>query len=255
LEYNGHLTETGNDGSLWGDTAGDLFREHWQSLEQFSLDAGYAEFYRHNRAFYEEVEQATRSILDMDAMMAWLEGNFSERPGSPIVYVSVLMAGHHWTSAEYQRVFRIWVDAIYPSEAEHLSPLQEYLYAGSVFTELDHRYVNPATEELEPAINKALGNRSLWATDRAWASYPTPLLVFNEYVTHAAFVLYSEAHLDARTFEQLRKDRIRRMEEVRGFTEFGAFLAELSEGHPGNRKALEDELSRMISWCATHVAG
>jgi len=62
--------------------------------------------------------------------------------------------------------------------------------SGVVFTEIDHNYVNPGTSKYEKLIDSIFSNRSAWTKHGNSSDYyDSPVRVFNEYMTHAAFCL------------------------------------------------------------------
>ena len=58
--------------------------------------------------------------------------------------------------------------------------VKEGLSSRVVFTEIDHNYVNPVSDENKPLIDKLLQDRTEWVNAKDSDNYRNPLLVFNE---------------------------------------------------------------------------
>jgi hypothetical protein len=161
-------------------------------------------------------------MVDPHDMRAWLENEFSARPGSARVIVSPLMAHFHWTTL-YKSEQRIWLKAPEPDAVATASALDRMRFARSVFTEVDHAYVNPVSATMDAEIAEAFGATAHWATTQAAANYPTAELLFNEYMTWAVFLLYAAERLGAEDFSRIKEQTVSMMVRGRGFHAFDAF--------------------------------
>jgi hypothetical protein len=69
-----------------------------------------------------------------------------------------------------------------------------------VFSEIDHNYVNPVSDKYKKEINKIMGDehRSKWIKANGDGKYyGTGYKVFNEYMTHAVYLIYTNEFYSA----------------------------------------------------------
>jgi hypothetical protein len=120
-----------------------------------------------------------------------------------------------------------------------------------VFTEIDHNFVNPVTDQHRDLVNGAFDNRSEWTTD-ASSFYQSPSAVFNEYMTWAVFLVYLEGRVSAEDFTEVVTMTTTMMEGSRRFQRFGRFAQELlrlyRERPSGSR--IPDLYPRLLEWAA-----
>ena len=106
-------------------------------------------------------------------------------------------------------------------------------YGRASFTEIDHGYVNPATDRYTAEVNQAMPDIKAWnSTKFNQEAYATPYETFNEYMTFAAYSLFLSETLS----EEDQEDAIKAVESVYGET-FGA-LASLESSTASCTKAL-----------------
>lgn len=141
------------------------------------------------------------------------------------LFVSPLTSGFNWTNLD-QQAPKLWVPPPAPKAFDN--PVDRFVTIGTVFTEVDHNYVNQATSTRLAAVNALFANREEWGTSAAWKNYDTPELVFNEYMTWAAFVEYASDRITLTDFQPFRQRIVTFMEARRGFTRFGRFAEVLS---------------------------
>lgn len=89
---------------------------------------------------------------------------------------------------------------------------------GSVFTEMDHNFINPLTARLGPDAFGFMTSDNGWASPQAWASYPTAELVVNEYMTWAAYLMFARDRISGDDLVRTESRTIRFMEQQRGFS-------------------------------------
>jgi hypothetical protein len=169
-------------------------------------------------------------------MRRWLEKNFSARPGPMKIIISPLIGGLNWTTL-YKAETRMWL-APPKIDSEQVSQYQKILSAYSIFTELDHSYVNPFTKVIMQNVEKMFADIDDWATKNTGASdYSTPELQFNEYMTWSVYLMYASDRLNDEDFAKLNSAIVKFMSDQRGFKKFSEF----------NNKALDLYRSRQIS--------
>jgi hypothetical protein len=107
------------------------------------------------------------------------------------------------------------------------------------FTEIDHNYVNPVSDNYLSQINEAMSNIGKWNTK---GSYNSPYETFNEYMTWAVFGLYIYEKFGEDTYNKVMPQPVDFMENSRGFVKFGAFnkyLLDLFQKHRDQKKVPE----------------
>ena len=124
-----------------------------------------------------------------------------------------------------------------------------------IFTEIDHNYVGTPSDKYKKEINDALKDRGKWVdtTTEGTKYYPTPVNVFNEYMTYGVFILYCEDKYknDAETLKAIHNDVKSVMSKQRGFikmTEFTDFLVKLRQKHRNEK--IDNLYIELLQWCA-----
>lgn len=115
------------------------------------------------------------------------------------------------------------------------------------FTEIDHNYVNPISDNFADAINDAMAHVGKWNTK---SSYNSPYETFNEYMTWAVFGIYVYDRFGESDYEKVMLQPIDFMENSRGFVKFRAFnehLLELFQKYDGKKKVPE-LYPEMLDW-------
>lgn len=247
FDSGGRIVETDRSGSLWKDAEGDLFRRMHQDLEAFAEASGFRSFYEEHRDDYDVLIRATHAMVDPHDMRGWLEDEFSARPGSPLIIVSPLMRYLHWTTL-YKSQQRIWLKAPDPDAVAGASAFDRMRFARSVFTEVDHAYVNPVSETMKAEVAAAFGETARWATAQAAANYPTAELQFNEYMTWAVFLLYAAERLDVDDFNRLKEQTVAVMVRGRGFRAFDAFADKAIALRKSSDRKVEEMMPDLIAW-------
>ena len=107
--------------------------------------------------------------------------------------------------------------------------------SGIVFTEIDHNYVNPATNNYIKPVDSIFSNPNIWTKQGSGSNfYLSPVGVFNEYMTWAVFCLYVKDRYDKATANLVIEERESLMVEKRNFVKFKAFdeaLLKLKQEH------------------------
>jgi hypothetical protein len=121
-----------------------------------------------------------------------------------------------------------------------------------LFTEIDHAFVNPVTERHRNAVNAAFANRAKWTTDSS-SFYDSPVAVFNEYVTWAAFLLFAEPQLNEQDFAVVRQMTVELMVNSRRFQRFGSFATKLLQLYEERTAGttVAELYPQIIAWAAS----
>jgi hypothetical protein len=131
---------------------------------------------------------------------------------------------------------------------------KEGICSGILFTEIDHNYCNPVSERYKKSIDSVLSDREKWiAKEGDGDNYPSEMAVFNEYMTHAVFLLYAFDMFKQNDFLEIKKERERIMIEQRKYLRFRDFsdkLLELYQKKEPNQKVM-NLYPLIIDWCKT----
>lgn len=216
-------------GPLWADAAEDRFTPHLEAIADFARTSRFRAFYQAHATFYRAEAAAYEANADIRDMQAWLEQNFDARIASYIVVISPLIDGFHATDS-YVSSGGSFSEAIMftssPVRFRDMDAEQRAIReARTVFTEIDHNYVNPVSARYAERI-EAL-NGLFWARTWPMPGYESKLAMFNEYMTWGVFLLYAQERYDAPGFAAAMEQLVTFMETKRGFVRFGAFAQAL----------------------------
>ncbi len=128
------------------------------------------------------------------------------------------------------------------------------LASGTVFTEIDHNYVNPVTSKYWKEIDNIFKNDHIWIVrNSSNRGYDKGEYVFNEYMTHAVFCLYMNENYGGETANYVIDKRIELMEKRRGFIKFREFFNKLSDLYikRDNNDKVSDLYPQIIEWAST----
>jgi hypothetical protein len=240
---NGKLTLTPNSVALWDDMAGDLFTQNKDQIEAFSRVTNARDFLKNERKAFAAVDAALRAAVDIEDIQRWLNAQFSARPGRVRVFVSPLTSGWNWANIDGVEP-RIWVPAPYAYADNDV--IKKFKIIASVFTEIDHIYVNPISKIHKEAINQIFSKENAWSTETAWQDYDSPELVFNEYMTYALFLEYAKDRMSNQDFVSFKTKIILFIEEKRGFVRFGAFATMLNNMRIASKGSVQDLYPKVI---------
>ena len=230
----------------------DLFGKHHALAEDFAAVSGFREFYRENLSYYRDQIRRYEQKVPLRRMWAWLEERSPIRSHRYRIIFSPLLGSSHETCGfETNGVREMTMFVSGPGEpGEDDDPVDDALLAKSVFTEIDHNYINPTTADFAPRVKKAFADLGKWSDPGNADSYPRPEFVFNEYMTWAVFVLYAQDTYDQGTFQAVKKRVVDQMVNGRKFGRFGEFSDELQRAyrrHP-QHPTLVDLYPAILAW-------
>lgn len=230
-----------------------VFSVNRKPLTDFANVSGFASFYQKHQNVYQTTVNTVQQYADVNRQKIWLEKEFPRRYARYNIVVSPLMGGTHFMkrykrNGNYESV--MWVSAF---NYEQTNALTKALYTGVVMTEIDHGYVNPVSNHYKRTLKKIMGkeNRVNWTGGGPSNSYKTGYKVFNEYMTHAAYLLYVGEHLTAGEWQGLEQSKILSMENKRKFIQFGRFYTTLKALYTSRKsnETIADLYPAMIEWC------
>lgn len=207
----------------------EVFADLVPLMEDFARVTGYREFYAEYRPYYQGLAEEYAASVPLEAMRRWLEAEFPQSRDAYRVVISPLVGGHHNTFLFRDRAHDYHEIVMFvPAAGSGLDPVAAGVAARVVFTEIDHNYVNPATDD-----PRHLGRiHRIFSDLEAWNSgpgYGDPGQTFNEYMTWAVFTLWAHDTYTPEVFRQVNSITVEVMGQ-RGFirfTEFNQALLEL----------------------------
>lgn len=221
---------------VYGDELADssLFGKLRLLVEDFALKSKFKQFYKSNLSYYTKQIQRERELLPAKKMWTWLENEFPKtKYQSYKIIFSPLIGGSHSTQnySTYADTARFGESVMFIcntdryDEMKNLSEKQkEGLMSGIVFTEIDHNYVNPATNKYSKIIDSIFSNRKIWTRQGNSSDfYDNSISVFNEYMTWSVFCLYILDNYDKSTVDLVINEREERMVDKRHFIKFREF--------------------------------
>ncbi|NJD21507.1 MAG: DUF4932 domain-containing protein [Melioribacter sp.] len=219
---------------VWGnDVEDNYFGKNIFLINEFVRASNMISFIKDNAKYYQTQVERTKALLPINKMWKWLENNFSEKINYYKIIFSPLINGSHNTQKFfwYERdkefieadMFILSANGMDVKYADFNDTQKEVVYSPIVFTEIDHNYINPVSDKYYNEIKTTLADTSNWASKKTLAWYKSPQSVFNEYMTHAAYILYAYDTYDKELFELARQNRIKLNKDRRGFIKFGEF--------------------------------
>ena len=238
-----------------------LFGKLKPLVEDFAAKSKFRDFYKSNLPYYNKAIERERALLPVKPMWTWLEQQFPAiKYHSYRIVFSPLIGGSHSTQrySTYhdnerfaENVMFICGTDRYDSAASLSEKQKEGLMSGIVFTEIDHNYVNPITNIHSKQVDSIFSNRAVWAKQGNNNNfYGSPVSVFNEYMTHAAFCLYIADNYDQETANFVINNREQLMVNRRNFIRFKEFNQELLRLHKQYKdRKLVELYPYILEWC------
>jgi hypothetical protein len=228
-----------------------------KALNDFAKVSNFAQFYHQHRDFYTTLLKNVQQNANVIEQQIWLENEFLTKYDSYNIVISPLMQGTHFTK-HYKRKQKnnciMWV-ARFDAERNQTQSINSAKYTGVVMTEIDHNYVNPVSDKYKNELNNIMGenNRNKWTSGSFSNSYKTGYKVFNEYMTHSVYLLYTNQKLNEEEQKAIEKSKITGMENRRKFVKFGKFYEALKQIYKNRNpnETLTDLYPQIIEWCRT----
>lgn len=224
-------------------------------IEDFAKISNFEKFYSEHKEYYNTLLKAVQQNSNVNEQQKWLEKEFYTKYDDYRLIISPLMGNTHFTQRfkfQGKRKCIMWVKS-FDSENLQINNINRARYIGTVMTEIDHNYVNPVSDQYKKELNELMGNsyRSRWTNMGASNSYKTGYAVFNEYLTHAVYLLFVNQYLDTSEQEVVNHSKIEVMTKVRKFVKFAEFyehVKKLYHSRKSNEK-IADLYPQIIEWC------
>jgi len=210
-------------------------------IEKFAKKSNFRKFYSDHKQFYSGIISDYEKNANLGKQWKWLENNFETKRNSYIILCSPLINGLNYTGEFNNNNFSLIHMNLPPVDHyPNFTALDnELLNTRVMFTEIDHNYVGAPTEANKETVNRIFADRKIWVNENAEGTfaYPTPVNVFNEYMTYGVFVLYCKDQYDLAISDKVIKDITEIMFE-RGFPKMNIFIENLLKTrsqHPGKK--------------------
>lgn len=243
------IVRCGHASHVWGRQS-NSFARNVRLVEDFARVSRFRAFYAAHASLYESEARAWRERAPVEAMWAWLEARFPERIQHYAIVFSPLVRGWHSTQGFEDEGF---VEAVMFLESATGIGGQA---ARVVFTEIDHNYVNRATERHAESHTLDGFDPQFWSSAGANGAYPSAEAIFNEYMTWAVFLLWAQEHYDPSAYAGMQQTAVTFMQERRGFRHFAPFAAELQRLYAAQRrrKNIPALYPALFNWAGEYMA-
>lgn len=227
-----------------------LFKRFLDLLEDFSRKSNFRKFYKENNFYYENQILKYKEKVPIKKMWLWLEKQFPLRYDCYKIIFSPLTYGSHMTQNFKGRNFKEIVmfisgPDIYTDNYDGI--IEEALLSRLVFTEIDHNYVNPITDENIDRVKKIFADVKKWNQQ---SGYNSPYATFNEYMTWAVFLIYAYENYEKEDYEKIKQIVEKQMIESRKFILFDQFSERLLDLYLKSNKGqkIPDLYSDILDW-------
>ncbi|WP_412466892.1 DUF4932 domain-containing protein [Pedobacter sp. KLB.chiD] len=199
-----------------------------KDIEAFAKKSQFLDFYSRKKPYYKKIIADYKSGVNLDKQWKWLEKNFKTHINSYLILCSPLINGLNYTTEFKDKGFRQIVMVLPMLDHDpKLSAIQNELFNTRVmFSEIDHNYVGTPSEANKTVIDSVFKNRVTWVNEKAEGTfaYPTPVQVFNEYMTFGAFLIYCKDNYSEALYAETRNNVISLM-TARGFPKMELFTS------------------------------
>lgn len=219
-------------------------------MTDFAQKSDFRNFYKQNEAYYDSLLVTYNKLNPISKMQDWLASKFKFTYGNYSIYFSPLTGGAHsaqkFSQGDFNQSFMFIARASYSDQ--YSETMNELMQARVLFTEIDHNYVNPISDKYLDEINATFAQRETWAQGEVTELYSTPYMIFNEYMTFAAYSLFATDNYSKEdVLEYL--PTIEEEMKTKGFIQFKSFNRALLKKYNENKDTSIDELYKyMFEW-------
>lgn len=224
-------------------------------IEDFAQISNFEKFYSQHKDYYNAELKSVKQNSDVNEQQKWLEKEFTAKYDSYQIFVSPLMGDTHFTQRfkfQGKRKCIMWVKT-FNNENQRTDKIEKARYIGTVMTEIDHNYVNPTSDEYKKELDAIMGGnlRSKWTNGGPSNSYKSGYSVFNEYLTHAVYLLFVNQTLNNSEQVIVANSKIEVMTKVRKFIKFGEFYKQVNNLYLSKKpnEKIADLYPKIIDWC------
>lgn len=246
-------------GPYVGFEEGNTILENKAVWEDFALKSKFQDFYNAHQDYYKQVNERARQLLAVMDMWKWCEQKFPGRYDAYKIVISPLIDGFHSTQRVRSDNFNeclMFICGAQSLENGNLTEKQlEVSYAALLFTEIDHNYINPISDRYQDQLNNTFEREGWVSKGSQGESYGSGVGFFNEYLTHAVYLLFVEDLHSSDALAYAIKERVDLM-SFRGFPRFREFYETLRAVYKGKIKGdLTLAYPELIRWAAERNEG
>ena len=208
--------------------------ETLSQLADFAEQTDFRQFYAEHQNYYSAQTDLAADLCDAAAARDWLAAQFPAAYNSHAIVLSPLVGGTHnffpVSTPDESVTQALMFVPIFGGEGESVSEVSvqdRAAYCRQIFTEIDHGYVNPATDLYVEEVEVAMPNYAPWNDEDKSGGYTSAYETFNEYMTFAAYALFLTETLPEADQEVAIQNVEEMMVDRRGFVKFPAFNQEL----------------------------
>ncbi|SMG47978.1 protein of unknown function [Marivirga sericea] len=210
-----------------------LISENQKLINDFAKQTDFASFYEKHEHYYQDLAENYQKRCDFEGMKLWLETKFDNEHQSYRVVFSPLTGGLHFTLAlknnqEMSQTFMFVSSNLRPIDTLDIdkAEISNGLQSRVVFTEIDHNYVNPLTDQFISELEKSMKNYKDWNI-QSKSNYKSKYKTFNEYMTWGVFSLYALDTYTPKNSKKIIERTTRLINDRRKFHRFEDFNNEL----------------------------
>ncbi len=238
-------------------------RPYLPLLQTFADKSNFRKFYEENWQTYQGQIAFYRDTLNVAEMNHWLQRNFPASHGydSYKIIFSPLMYGWQnvvWLESNGFKELQAHVNFPYPRNLEDydghkikVTKGAESVFRGlTVFTEINHGYINPEADKYANRIAEAVSNRDRWVDRNKDPNYYPGNATFIEYLNWGLFNLYIADLVPRDEQDKLIALIDQTMVRGRGFTGFDAFSKFLVDLYRNSepQQTVADLYPEIIAW-------
>ncbi|MDI9312870.1 MAG: DUF4932 domain-containing protein [Limnohabitans sp.] len=224
------------------------FDKYLELIQDFADKSNFRKFYKQNQNYYDSIKIAYRQQYMLNEMKSFLTnefGNFFSNKKyiivlSPFVYAHNLHRDiDSLTTADFPTIAESIVKGNQVNRRERCTEIH------SLFTEMDHGYVNPTTDINDNLVTKNF-DENIWNNKSGYEKQGNA--VFNEYMTWAVYDLFNQMY-----YPELA-DEINLywhfQNESRGFIYSQFFAQKLKELYKNNKQNehIKDLYPKLLKW-------
>ena len=225
------------------------FDEHLALIQDFAEKSKFRQFYENHRSYYDEIEQRYLSynmVKEMQTFLIQEFGKFEANTKSLIVVSPLVgrMNCHRDLPGNVAADFAtLGMALITGNRTDEVSRAEQATDVHMLFTEMDHGYVNPISEQYAKQLEQQF-NHERWDSGSGY----TGANCFNEYMTWAVYDLFA-----LRYFPEVA-DSINRnwhyQNSNRGFVASSLFGKKLRDLYANKRttERVKDLYPKILAW-------
>ncbi|WP_326984670.1 DUF4932 domain-containing protein [Chryseobacterium sp. MYb264] len=224
--------------------------DHLELINDFVKKSDYRQFYRQHQSVYKQIIKNYKDYYFINKSFLFLDDlapKSKENVGSNyIIAISPLVGGQNChreidslTTVDFPNIDK---DLILGNMKSHIESRISANH--SIFTEMDHGYVNPLSSRHSKLIS-ANFNPEKWAKNSGYKG----INIFNEYMTWAVYDLFIHEYFPKQKVDSI-SNVFSKQNSTRGFIAQNIFSKKLlSLYQKSSAKKLDDLYEPMLKWC------